>query len=244
MTLLDILRTSDLAQCLPGLQVRVTTEGITMNLPWAFADLPMFIAGLGLELTLGPGEWEGPLRQPRIPDPIIQVFLWGSPALDPIQRESVFRMVHSWIRDEPSHDFLLPMARYEGHRPPCAWLVADLDAQVEVADPFPVRELVLKGEPGCLHAWRDKLFAAGAVAGSGGLTLGAIRLNHAHPEALLLQLFRQDADLAGAFHPDLVPFQERFRREVLAAESPEPYRAAWSLLEDLQRQGWILPLPS
>jgi hypothetical protein len=31
---------------------------------------------------------------------------------------------------------------------------------------------------------------------------------------------------------------------VLAAATGDSYQAAWALLEDLQRQGWVLPLPT
>jgi hypothetical protein len=69
-------------------------------------------------------------------------------------------------------------------------------------------------------------------------------VGHAHPEALLLRLFQAEADLAGAFHPDLVPYQIRLREEVLGGATGDPYSASWALLEDLQREGWLMPLPS
>ena len=75
------------------------------------------------------------------------------------------------------------------------------------------------------------------MEGIGGATLCSIGIGHPHPEALLLRLFQPDADLAGAFHPDLVPFQ------ILGGATGDPYRAAWSLLDDLQRAGWLMPLP-
>jgi hypothetical protein len=75
------------------------------------------------------------------------------------------------------------------------------------------------------------------------MALCAISIGHRHPEALLLGLFQPNAELAGAFHPDLVPYQVRLRDEVLGGSTGDPYRAAWSILEDLQREGWLLPLP-
>jgi hypothetical protein len=69
-------------------------------------------------------------------------------------------------------------------------------------------------------------------------------LGHAHPEALLLRLFQAGAGLADAPHPDLAPLRVRLQHDVLEARAGDPYRAAWSLLEELQRKGWALPLPS
>jgi hypothetical protein len=76
------------------------------------------------------------------------------------------------------------------------------------------------------------------------MTLCAVGIGHPHPEALLLGLFQPDGELAGAFHPDLVPYQIRFREEVLGGGAEDPYRAAWAILEDLQGEGWLMPLPS
>ena len=88
------------------------------------------------------------------------------------------------------------------------------------------------------------LYAAGASEGDDGIVLCAVGIGHDHPEALLLRLFQEDVGLAGAFHPDLVPYQARIREEVLNGITGDPYKAAWSILEDLRREGWILPLSS
>jgi hypothetical protein len=76
------------------------------------------------------------------------------------------------------------------------------------------------------------------------MALCAVSIGHPHPEALLLGLFQPGGDLAGTFHPDLIPYQVRLRDEVLGGTTGDPYRAAWSILEDLQREGWLMPLPS
>ena len=110
--------------------------------------------------------------------------------------------------------------------------------------PVAVRCVGLGADAARLEAYRDRLQAAGATEGAEGVALCAIGIGHAHPEALLLRLFQEDAELAGAFHPDLVPYQARLRDEVLSGASGDPYRAAWSLLEDLQREGWVMPLPN
>jgi len=31
---------------------------------------------------------------------------------------------------------------------------------------------------------------------------------------------------------------------VLGGSTGDPYQAAWTLIEDLQREGWLMPLPS
>ena len=100
----------------------------------------------------------------------------------------------------------------------------------------------LAGEKAVIY--RDRLQAAGAGEGDDGVALCVVGIGHAHPEALLLRLFQEDAGLAGAFHPDLIPYQARLRDEVLGGASGDPYQAAWTLLEDLQREGWVMPLPN
>jgi hypothetical protein len=104
--------------------------------------------------------------------------------------------------------------------------------------------LDLGADPALLHPLRDRFLQAGATEGPLGATLCAVGIGHAHPEALLLRLFQPEAELAGAFHPDLVPYQIRLREEVLGGSTGDPYQAAWILLEDLQREGWLMPLPS
>ncbi|MEI6472443.1 MAG: hypothetical protein WCO20_07340, partial [Holophagaceae bacterium] len=90
---------------------------------------------------------------------------------------------------------------------------------------------------------RERLLRAGAHEGPGGAVLCAVGIGHAHPEALLLRLFQADAGLASDPHPALEPYRVRFREEVLAERGGDPHTAAWTLLEDLQREGWVLPLP-
>jgi hypothetical protein len=152
------------------------------------------------------------------------------------------RLVHAWARHGQAHESFLPELAYCGQRPPCPWPEDDSLAVVPT-DPVPVRCFGLGADPAPLHPFLDRLVQAGATKGPGGLALCAIGISHPHPEALLLGLFQTDADLAGAFHPDLIPYQVRMRDEVLGGTTGDPYRAGWSLLEDLQREGWLLPLP-
>jgi hypothetical protein len=152
------------------------------------------------------------------------------------------RLVHSWVRDDHRHEAFLPWLPHDGHRPPCPWLGDTVEGEL-LAALLPVRCLSLDADPAMLNPLRNRLIEAGAVEGAVGATLCAIGIGHPHPEALLLRLFQPDAGMAGAFHPDLVPFQIRLREEVLDGTTGDPYQAAWSLLQDLQRAGWLMPLP-
>ena len=107
-----------------------------------------------------------------------------------------------------------------------------------------VRCLGLGADPASLLALRDRLVQAGAEEAAGGATLCAIGLSHAHPEALLLRLLQSGSGLTDAPHPELDRLRSRLQSEVLGGCGADPYRAAWDLLEDLQRKGWVLPLPS
>jgi hypothetical protein len=153
------------------------------------------------------------------------------------------RLVHSWVKDDGQHEAFLPALPYAGHRPPCPML-EEHDEDLVLEGPLPVQCLGLGVEPVQMHPLRDRLIRAGAIPGSGGAVLGAVGIGHPHPDALLIRLFQPDLPLAGTFHPELVPYQIRLRDDVLAAGSPDSYRAAWALLEDLQREGWLMPLPT
>jgi hypothetical protein len=184
-----------------------------------------------------------PFRVKEAWSPEIQRFVWIGPEAGGGRRHEGMRLVHAWVRDDPRHEAFLPWLPHEGHRPPCPWL-EDSGVEDRTVTGMPLRCLGLGTDPAPLHGLRDRLLEAGAVEGPGGMTLCAMAITHAHPEALLLRLFQPDADLAGSFHPDLVPFQTRLREEVLGGSTGDPYRAAWSILEDLHRLGWLMPLPS
>jgi hypothetical protein len=152
------------------------------------------------------------------------------------------RLAHGWVSDQHHHECILPWLPYRGPRPPCPWPEDD-DVAVIPPDPFPVRCLGFGVDPAILVPIQERFLRSGATAGPGGMALCAISIGHPHPEALLLGLFQPEGDLAGTFHPDLVPYQIRLREEVLGGSTGDPYRAAWSILEDLQREGWLMPLP-
>lgn len=242
LSLLETLKESPLGACLPGLDLRISPEGADILLPTPYPGLPAFLGGLRLEMPVEAEAWGQGFRESEAGPPVLQQMVWIGPEVHPDLRQSLMRLIHAWVRDDHRHESFMPWLPYEGHRPPCPWL-----SEGEVTDRLEgwpaIRCLGLDADPAILHPLRDRLIQAGAVEGTDGAVLCAIGLAHAHPEALLLRLFQTDLEMAGAFHPELVPFQSRLRDEVLAAESGDPYRAAWRLLEDLQRQGWALPLP-
>lgn len=243
LSLLESLKASPLEGCLPGTDLRISTEGAEVRLPFPYPGFPVFLAGLRLDLPLEQGEWQGPWREPGAGADAVQRFLWCGPETDPALRTSLMRLVHAWIRDDHHHDSFMPWLPYEGHRPPCPWLGED-DMDNRIEGILRLRCIGLGADPSSLHPFRNRLIEAGVEEGDGGAVLGAASLGHAHPEALLLRLFQSGAGLADSPHPDLVSFRSRLHLEVLGGEGGDPYRAAWNLLEDLQRKGWILPLPA
>ena len=243
LTLLETLKAGPLPACFPGLVLRVTAEGAEVRLPSPYPAFPGFLAGLGQELQVEPEVWaqghrEAPPRSART-----QLLLWVGPGGGKGLQDPCLNLVHQWVRDEPGHERFLPWLPHEGRRLLCPQL-RDGRVPEGLEAPVALRCLGLGGEPALLLPYRDRLLAAGATEGPDGVTLCAIEVGHAHPEALLLRLFQDGADLAGAFHPDLIPYQARLRDEVLRGGQGGPYLAAWNLLEDLQREGWVMPLPA
>jgi hypothetical protein len=243
LALLELLKESPLTACFPGLEMRISLEGAQLRLPSPYPGLPAFLAGLRLELPVEPGLWGHAFRPMQARTTVVQRLVWVGPESGGGQRHQNLRLIHAWVKEDPQHECFLPWLPYEGHRPSSCPLLEDQTPAEEGLDLAPVRCLGLGAEPALLHPVRDCLLQAGATEGPDGITLCAIGIGHPHPEALLLSLFQQGADLAGAFHPDLVPYQIRLREEVLAGSTGDPYRASWSLLEDLQREGWVMPLP-
>lgn len=242
LSLLEALKSSPLASCLPGIDLRISPEGSDLFLATPYPGLPAFLAGLGLVMPVG---LDTQIRTYRDRTPTagrVQRLLWIGPDMPRDLRNDLMRLVHMWVRDDHRHESFMPWLSYEGHRPPCPWL-----SEGEVTDRLEgrpeVRCQALGTDPAVLYPFRDRLLQAGAEEGEGGAVLCAIALTHDHPEALLLRLFQADAGLAGATHPELLPFQQRLREEVLACGSEDPYAAGWELLEELQRMGWALPLP-
>jgi methyl-accepting chemotaxis protein len=242
LALLALFKESDLSKCFPGMDIRIAQDGAHIELPHPYPGLPGFLMGLGLELPLEPELWESAFREAESSGVEVQRLIWMGPAEGGGLQNPCMRLAHSWIRDDNHHESFLPGLPYDGHRPPCPWL-GDNGVEGTLSDPVFVRCLGLGMDPETLNPIRDRLIQAGANEGPGGMTLCAINLGYPHPEALLLRLFQADAGLAGSFHPELVPYQIRLRDEVLGGGSADPYRAAWSILEDLHRQGWLMPLP-
>jgi hypothetical protein len=222
--------------------MRIAPEGVHLRLPYPYPGFPSFLAGLRLELVVEPQLWEHPFREAGASRSQVQQLLWMGPDQGGGRQDPSMRLVHSWFKDVNHHEFFLPWLPYRGPRPPCPWL-DDETVEDGVTSLPSLRCLGLGAEAGPLHPLRDRLLAKGAREGPQGLTFCAIGLGHPHPEALLLRLFQPDAELAGAFHPDLVPYQVRMRDEVLGGSTGDPFRAAWSILEDLHRAGWLMPLP-
>lgn len=242
LSLVEALKESPLGACLPGSDLRISAEGADLHLATPYPGLPVFLAGLDLALPVEEGVWGGRYR-PALRSPhLVQRLLWIGPEADPRFRTDLMRLIHGWVRDDHRHEGFLMGLPYDGHRPPCPWL-----AEGE-ADGLPhgsgrVRCLGLDADPGALAPLRDRLVASGVEEGEDGAVLCAIGLTHAHPEALLLRLFQTGTGLADSTHPDLVAFRSRLQMEVLAGQAADPYQEGWRLLEDLQRRGWVLPLP-
>jgi hypothetical protein len=242
LALLALLKASPVATCFPTLDMRITPEGVRVRLPHPYPGLPGFLAGLRLELQVEPGLLDHSFRE-SAPGPLaVQRLIWLGPNQGGGLCHPWIRLAHAWVQEEPHHERLLSWLPYRKQRPPCPWS-GDDDVPVSSLDPVTVRALGLGADPASLEPFLERLLQAGATPGPGGLALCAVGIGHPHPEALLLRLFQPDAELAGAFHPDLVPYQIRVREEVLGGTAVDPYRAAWSILEDLQREGWMMPLP-
>lgn len=244
MALLETLRRSDLLACFPDLQTRTTPEGAFLSLPFAFGQLPAYLAGLALDLPLPSGAWEGPLRAPGAPAEAAQAFLWAGPDLDPDVRRETLRRLHGLVHEIPDHHFILPRAHYPGERPPCLWLGEEEEDVLDLAGAASLRFERLGAPEAFASAWRERLFRAGAQEGPEGAALVLARVSPIDPALLLLQLFRRDARLACVAHPDLAPFRDRARSEVFALEAPDPAQAAWRILEAFQAEGWLMPLPA
>ncbi len=244
MALLETLRRSELQACFPDLQTRITPEGAFLSLPFAFGQLPTFLAGLALDLPLGAEGWEGPLRTPTPVPEARQAFLWAGPDLDPGLRREVMRRVHGLVHDVPDHHLLLPEAPYEGERPPCLWLGEAEEASVELSEALPFRFEPLGVPETALLEWRERVLQCGGREGPEGVALVVARLAPIDPALLLVQLFRREARLACMAHPALAPYRDRVRSEVFALEAPDPTRTAWEILEAFRTEGWLLPLPA
>lgn len=242
IALLEALKESPLEACLPGTRVRVSPDGVDVHLPFPYPGLPRFLAGLCLELPVNLDEWREPFREaPSGPLPV-QTFLWCGPNLEPSSREGIQGLVHAWVLDDPRCGVFLPWLPREGQGPLDLW-AAEESVEARLDGRPRIHCLGLGTDPASLYPMRDRLVQAGAEPGEGGAVLGAASLGHAHPEALLLRIFQTGTGLADSPHPDLVPFRSRFQLDVLGARAADPYRAAWDLLEDLRRKGWLLPLP-
>lgn len=241
--LLEVLLQSQLKSLFPGLDGRTTTGGVELNLQVPFLGFPFFLAGLGLEMAVPENGVPIQLEEPRQREIQAQYLLWVGPQVDSTGALAVMDMVHDWTRDDPAHEGFLPTVYHPGHRPPCP-LRESQGLETALPSPVPVQCLALGADQERLAPFRDRLIQAGAIEGPGGVILCAIGLGHVHPTSLLIRLFQQDAEMAGYPHPALIPFQTRLREEVLAATTGDSYQAAWALLEDLQRQGWVLPLPT
>ncbi len=243
LALLEQLKASPLTACFPGLDMRISPEGAQLRLPSPYPGLPGFLSGLELELPVEPGLWGHAFRPVTPKIPAVQRLAWLGPESGGGRSNHSLRLIHTWVKDQPQHESFLPWLPYAGHRPAsCPWL-EDHSVPEELTEPSQVRCLGLGADPALLFPIRDRLLQAGATEDLGGLTLCAIGIGHPHPEALLLRLFQQGADLGDTFHPDLISYQVRLRDEVLGGSTGDPYRAAWALLEDLQREGWVMPLP-
>jgi methyl-accepting chemotaxis protein len=242
LALMEALKDSPLTACLPGTEFHIEPEGVEVRLPAPYLGFPWFLAGLGLELTVGEGSRECVSRPARPGALPVQRLLWLGPDLKADLRRDLTRLVHTWVRDDVRHEHFLPELPYEGHRPPCPWL-AEGDLDVPLAEAPSLRCLGLGAEASLIHDFRDQLVAAGAVEAEGGAVLCAIGITHLHPEALLLRLFQAGAGLADPALPEFASFRARLDRDVLGGADSDPYRSAWRLLEDLQRGGWALPLP-
>lgn len=242
LALLALLKESALATCIEGLDIRIAPEGAQIRLPHPYPGLPYFLMGLRLELTLEPDMWEHPFVEGGMPDAEVQYLLWLGPGHGGGLQSPFMRLAHAWVRGDHRHESFLASLPYEGHRPPCPWL-GDSGVEEQLIEGLPVRCLGLGAGTGDLIPLMTRLIQAGAREGQGGAVLCAVVVGHRHPESLLLRLFQVGEELAGAFHPDLVSYQARLRDEVLGGSTGDPYRAAWSILEDLQREGWLMPLP-
>jgi methyl-accepting chemotaxis protein len=240
--LFETIQGSALEALFPGFECRTTTAGVELNLHVPFLGFPSFLAGLGLEIALPGAGLQVDLKEPESQVSHLQCMLWAGPQAEAMGAGAAMDMVHGWIRDDPAHEGFLSTLYHPGHRPPCPLRETQgLEATLPVA--IPVQCLGLGGDSATLASYHDRLLQAGATDGPGGVSLCTIGLGHVHPATLLIRLFQRDAGLAGHPHPALAPFQARLREEVLAATAGDSYLAAWTLLEDLQRQGWVLPLP-
>lgn len=243
LALLALLKESALTACFPGLDIRIAPQGAHLELPHPYPGLPGFLAGLGLELSMEPEHWDQPIRMAAPSTQNIQHLIWMGPNQGGSRQSPCMRFIHSWLGGSHHQETLLSWLPHEGPRPSSPWL-GDVSTDEGLSEPLVVRHLGLGVDAPASPPIYSRLLQAGATEGPGGLTLCSIRIGHPHPEALLLRLFQVDADLAGTFHPDLVPYQMRLRDEVLGGCTGDPYQAAWSILEDLEREGWLMPLPS
>ena len=241
LTLVEALKAGPLPACFPGLAIRITPEGVELRLPSPYPGLPDFLAGLGLELEVE--SWDEGFREPANQRQEVQCLLWVGPGSGAGLHHPTLNLVHHWVRDDPDHERFLPWLPHDGPRLLCPQ-IKEGSVPDRLAAPVALRCVGLGANEALLEPYRDRLRAAGATEGAEGIALCAVGIGHAHPEALLLRLFQEDANMAGAFHPDLLPYQVRLRNEVLSGASGDPFGAAWSLLEDLQREGWVMPLPN
>jgi methyl-accepting chemotaxis protein len=240
LALMETLKESPLLACFPGLSLRIAAEGVELRLSSPYPRLPDFLAGLGLALPVDASSWERSIRAAEGAVLPSQRLLWAGPSLGGLESPCL-RLVHQWVQDDPEHENFLPWLPYEGQRPPCP-MRDEQTVPMQPEVPVVFRCLGLGADASPLEPLRSRLLAAGAIEGGDGLVLCTVGMGHAHPEALLLRLFQSDAGLAGSFHPDLVPYQARLRDEVLNGNRGDSYRAAWSILEDLQKEGWVVPL--
>ena len=242
LTLMETLKAGPLPACFPGLAIRITPEGAELRLSSPYPSFPDFLAGLGLELEVEAESWEKGLREPANQSRQVQCLLWVGPGNGEGLPHPCLSLMHQWVRDDPDHERFLPWLPHDGPRLLCPHVQGGpVPARLEA--PLALRCVGLGADAELLAPYRDRLRAAGATEGVDGVALCAVAVGHAHPETLLLRLFQAEAELAGAFHPDLIPYQLRLKEEVLNGATGDPFQAAWTLLEDLQREGWVLPLP-
>lgn len=225
---------------IPGVDLVFTQDGVRLTLPFAYPNLPLLLAGLGAEMTLTYPHPEWNLLEPVPVAPTACTFAWVNARLAPHARHHLLQGLHDVLEHLPGHE-RFPLGAMPGVVGPCVKCTQEQEVRGKGLPAETTLRLWSPQAPGALEAWTGALPCP--LDGDGDLIIGRILLPYPRPEAFLLALTHPGAGLLDTTVPTLAVVTESFQSRVLATPGPEAAQRAWELLQQLERGGWIMPLP-
>lgn len=229
---------------IPGVDLVFTQEGVRLSLPFAYPNLPLLMAGLGVEMVLSQPHPEWNLLPPAPLAPTDCTFVWVAAGAPPQARQGLLQGLHDLIEHQPGHE-AYALGPAPGVAGPCPRCTQDPEGRSRGLPPTAAFRFWTPQDPEALAGWRTLLLHAPEGGDKAAdLVLGHLSLPYPRPEALLLALAHPAAGFLDPAVPAHGALLEEFQARVLATPGPEAAERAWELLRRLERGGWIMPLPA